>query len=179
MWLEQLAQDLRYAVRGLWHAGRLPRPRCSRSPSGLGLVTVVFAIFNAYVLRPFAVRDPYSLHQIVWTRAGRFGGSFRWQDYQELRGRHDLFSDVIAEATRYLSSDNGPVSAALVSGNYFESLGARVRLGRPLASFDAGAPGGSPVAVLSDDGWARLFDRDPAVLGRRSSSTASGSSSSA
>ena len=133
---------------------------------GLGLVTVVFAIFNAYVLRPFAVRDPYSLHRIVWTAQDAFGGSFRWRDFQELEGRQDLFSDVTAEATRYLSSAEGPVEAAFVSGNYFESLGARVLLGRPLASFDAGAPGGSPVAVLSDEGWARLFDRDPAVLGQ-------------
>ena len=73
---------------------------------------------------------------------------------------------MIAESTRYLSSTHGPVSAAFVSGNYFETLGARVLLGRPLASFDASAPGSSPVAVLSDDGWARFFDRDPAVLGQ-------------
>jgi predicted permease len=166
VWFEQLAQDLRYAVRGLWHARVFAATTVLTLAVGLGLVTVVFAIFNAYVLRPFAVRDPYSLHRIVWTAPDAFGGSFRWQEYQELRDRHDLFSDVTAEATRYLSSANGPVSAALVSGNYFESLGARVRLGRPLASFDAGAPGSSPVAVLSDEGWARFFDRDPAVLGQ-------------
>ena len=156
------------AVRGtgLWHSRVFAATTVLTLAVGLGLVTVVFAIFNAYVLRPFAVRDPYSLHRIVWTAQDAFGGSFRWRDFQELQARQDLFSDVIAEATRYLSSANGPVEAAFVSGNYFESLGARVLLGRPLASFDAGAPGGSPVAVLSDEGWARLFDRDPAVLGQ-------------
>ena len=101
MWLEQLVQDLRYAVRGLWHAACSPRPPCSRLPSGSGWSRWCLPIFNAYVLRPFAVRDPYSLHRIVWTAPDAFGGSFRWQDYEELRGRHDLFRDVIAEATRY------------------------------------------------------------------------------
>ena len=41
-----------------------------------------------------------------------------------------------------------------------------MRLGRAIAEFDARAPGGAAVAVLSDEGWERLFDRDPAVLGR-------------
>jgi hypothetical protein len=46
---------------------------------GLALLTVVFTIFSGYVLRPFAIRDPASLHQIVGRRgtgAGRiFGGA--------------------------------------------------------------------------------------------------------
>ncbi len=179
IWLEQLAQDLRYAVRGLWHSRAFTATTVATLAIGLGLVTVVFAIFNAYVLRPFAVRDPYRLHQIVWSAPDAYGGSFRWDDYEDLRGRRDLFRDAIAESTRYVSSDNRPILAGFVSGNYFEALGARVLLGRPIASFDAGAPGSSPVAVLTDDGWARLFDRDPGVVGRPSSSTASGSSSSA
>ncbi len=166
IWLEQLAQDLRYAARGLWHSRAFTATTVATLAIGLGLVTVVFAIFNAYVLRPFAVRDPDSLHQIVWSAPDAYGASFRWQEYEQLGGRHDLFHDVVAEATRFVSSDNRPVMTAFVSGNYFESLGARVLLGRPLASFDAGASGGNPVAVLSDDGWARLFDRDPAVVGR-------------
>ena len=166
VWLEQFTQDLRYAARGLWHSRVFAATTVLTLAVGLGLVTVVFAIFNAYVLRPFAVHDPYSLHRIVWTAPDAFGGSFRWQEYEELRGRHDLFGDVIAESTRYVSSPSGPLLTAFVSGNYFEALGARVLLGRPLAGFDAGVSGGNPVAVLSDEGWARLFDRDPSALGQ-------------
>jgi len=53
-----------------------------------------------------------------------------------------------------------------VSGNYFESLGAPLLLGRGLADYDARADGGAPVAVLSYQVWARMFDRDPRVLER-------------
>src|SRR5687767_8341586 len=66
MWLEQLAQDVRYGWRGLWHSRAFLATTVLQLAVGLGLVTVVFAIFNAYVLRPFAVRDPYSLYEVAW-----------------------------------------------------------------------------------------------------------------
>ncbi len=52
-----------------------------------------------------------------------------------------------------------------MSGNYFETLGGRVQLGRSLATFDAQTPGAGAVIVLSDQAWTRYFDRDPAVIG--------------
>lgn len=133
---------------------------------GLGLITVVFTIFNAYVLRPFAVRDPYSLHVIGWESKDAQGWRFNWREFQDLRARTDLFDDVSAERTQFVSSAGRQLSAGFVSGNYFEMLGARVSQGRPLAAFDAKAPGSAPVAVLSDQAWARLFDRDPRAIGR-------------
>src|SRR6185436_3287578 len=96
----------------------------------LTLATVVFAVFNAYVLRPYAVRDPYSLYEIRWSaKDGTHvtgGREFRWSEYEALRGREDLFDDVLAERNRTVSWDGRPLIAAFVSGNYFEMLGGRV-----------------------------------------------------
>ena len=131
----------------------------------LALVTVVFTVFNAYVLRPYAVRDPYSLHEIRWRSQHASGRTFRVSDYEELGRMRALFDGVIAERHRPVSSDSRRLLAAFVSGNYFDTLGARMRLGRGLADFDAVAPGGGPVAVLSDRAWDRLFDRNPSALG--------------
>ena len=58
MRLEQFVQDLRYALRGLRAEPGLRRHHRLTLAVALCLVTVVFAIFNAYVLRPYAVRDP-------------------------------------------------------------------------------------------------------------------------
>ena len=63
----------------------------------LSLLTVVFTIFNAYVLRPFAVRDPGALHRIVWLAHDDGGSQFRWRDYEALRERRDLFEAAVAE----------------------------------------------------------------------------------
>ena len=70
-------------------------------------------------------------------------------------------------AASSVSSDGQNLGASFVSGNYFDALGARVLLGRALATFDATEPDSSAVVVLSHQAWTRLFDRDPAIVGRR------------
>ena len=57
-WLDQLSQDLRYGSRGLAKSPSFLATSVITLAVGLGLVTVAFTIFNAYVLRPFAVRGP-------------------------------------------------------------------------------------------------------------------------
>jgi predicted permease len=164
MWLEQLLQDLRYAWRGMRHSPAFVATTVVTLAVGLGLLTVAFTIFNAYVLRPFAIRDPGSLHQIVWHARDGGGQGFRWRDYDELRERTDLFSAVIGEHTHFVSSDGRPLMAAIVSVNYFDALGPAMSLGRGLGSIDANGTGNP--AVLSHQTWTRLFDRDPSAVGR-------------
>ena len=162
MWLDQLAQDLRYAWRGLRHDKAFFATTVLTLAVGLGLVTVAFTIFNAYVLRPFAVRHPANLYRIAWRSHDGGGQQFTWHDYEELRARRDLFDSVIADDTRYVSSEGRTLFASFVSDNYFEALGPRVLLGRTIAGVDSRAP----VAVLSHQAWTRLFARDPGALGR-------------
>ena len=168
--LDQMAKDLIYSARGLVRERAFALTTIATLTVALALVTVVFAIFNAYVLRPYAVRDPYSLYEIRWSArnegSGSAGRTFRWSDYQELQRRTDLFDDVIGERNRSVPSDGAPLLVAFVTGNYFPMLGGRVLAGRALAGFDARAPGGDAVAVLSHRLWTRLFDADPAVVGR-------------
>ena len=164
--IEQVAQDLRYASRGLRHSPTFVAATVLTLAIGLSLVTVVFAVFNAYFLRPFAVQDPYSLYLITWRSQEAGGSTFRWRDYQLFGTRQDLFDGVVAETTRQVVSSGRQLRVGFVSANYFDALGPRVALGRGLLADDAGAVGGEPVAVLTDQGWSRLFSRDPSVLGR-------------
>jgi len=163
---EQLAQDLRYAARGLSRSPGFVATSVLTLAVGLGLVTAMFTIFNAYVLRPFAVRDPYALYEIRWKARDAAGRTFSWQELHALNARTDLFDGVVAERSRQVWSHGSRLAASFVSGNYFDVLGPAMALGRPLAEFDARAPGGVPVAVLSDQLWSRLFNRDPSILGR-------------
>src|SRR3990170_5203710 len=166
LWLEQLAYDIRYAWRGLWRSRGFMATTVLTLAVGLGLITVIFTIFNAYVLRPFAVRDPYSLHVVGWEARDAQGWRFNWREFHDVRSRTDLFDDVSAERTQFVISGGRQLFTGFVSGNYFEMLGARVSRGRPLAEFDVNTPGGAAVAVLSDQTWSRLFDRDPLAIGR-------------
>src|SRR4051794_7989890 len=164
-WPEQFIRDLRYAWRGLWRERAFAATTVLTLGVGLALITVVFTVFDAYVLRPFAVRDPYALHVLGWEARDAQGWRFNWREFQELRGRSDLFEDASAERTQFVTAGGRQLSAGFVSGNYFDMLGARVSRGRPLADSDVRVPGAAPVAVLSDAAWSRLYDRDPGAIG--------------
>jgi predicted permease len=164
--VEQCWRDLCYALRGLKQSRAFVATTVLTLAVGMGLVTVVFAIFNAYVLRPFAVHDPYTLYAVRWQAQEAGGSTLRWRDFQDLQARQDLFEDVVAESTRTVSSNGRQMSIGFVSGNYFTALGPRLRLGRSFVADDARTPGSEPVAILTDQAWTRFFDRDPAVLGR-------------
>ncbi len=162
--VEQLLQDVRYAGRGMRHSPAFVATTVLTLAVGLGLVTIAFTIFNAYVLRPFAIRHPEELHQIVWHARDAGGQGFSWRDYDDLSRRTDLFSAVAGEHARTVSSHGRPLMAAIVSVNYFEALGPAMQLGRGLGAIDADGSGNP--AVLTYQAWARLFDRDPSAIGR-------------
>jgi len=162
--VDQFFQDLRYAWRWMRQSPSFVATTVATLAVGLGLLTIAFTIFNAYVLRPFAIRDPKGLHQIVWHTRDGGGQAFTWRDYDEWSRRSDLFSAAVGEHTRIVSSNGRPLMAAVVSLNYFEALGPAMHLGRAFGAVDTQETG-SP-AVLTDQAWTRLFDRDPSAVGR-------------
>jgi predicted permease len=166
IWLEQLVRDLQYASRGISRRPAFLAATVLPIGVALGLLTTAFAVFNAYVLRPFAVRDPHSLYRVGWRAKEATSRLFRWDDYRDLRERTDVFEAVIAERTRFVPSGSRSIHVAFVSDDYFITLSPRVLIGRGLAGFDARPADGRPVAVLGHAAWTRLFDRASDVIGR-------------
>src|SRR5580692_9422020 len=93
--LDDLARDILYAIRVLRGAPAFAITVVLTLGIGLGLNTALFTLFNAYVLHPFAVQDPYSLYHFGWqtTRAARAG--LTWRQYQDLRAEAAVFSDIV------------------------------------------------------------------------------------
>jgi hypothetical protein len=70
--LEQQLQDIRYAVRSLGRSPGLVATIVVTIAPGVSLNVALFTIFNAYVLRPLAIRDPHSVYSLGWVdRGGR------------------------------------------------------------------------------------------------------------
>src|SRR4029079_11262601 len=90
VWIEQFVQDLRYAARGMRKSPSFVATAVLTLGVALGLLTVAFTVFNAYVLRPFAVHDPSRLYRLGWRSPEGVGRIFSWNDYQELQTRTDL-----------------------------------------------------------------------------------------
>ena len=162
MWLDHLAQDLRYGWRGLRKSPAFVVSTVLMLAVGLGLLTVVFTVFNAYVLRPFAVHDPEQLYRVAWRAPENGGQQFAWRDYDELRARKDLFDAVVAEEVRMVSSAGHLLAAAYVSDDYFTNLAPRMIAGRGLAAVDRD----QPVCILSHQASLRLFGDPQSAVGR-------------
>ena len=162
VWLDQFARDLRYGARTLRQSPAFLVTTVLTLAVGLALITVVFTVFNAYVLRPFAVRDPATLYRVAWRAPDAGGQNVSWRDFESLRERTDIFAAVVAENTRFVSPGGPPLAASYVSDNYFQVLAPQVFLGRPLGPMDEHAYS----VVLSHQAWTRLYAADRSVLGR-------------
>jgi hypothetical protein len=86
IWLDQFAHDLRYAWRQLRHSPSFVATTVVTLAVALGLLTIAFTVFNAYWLRPLAVRDPGGLHVIAWRSRG-CGRRFRSAPPRRAPGR--------------------------------------------------------------------------------------------
>ena len=169
-----MLHDLRVAARGLRRTPGFTLTAVITLALGIGLSTAVFTVANAMLLRELPVQDQARL-VAVW--GAKTDGSFphfpfelgQAEDYS--RGSRSLESTAFAAyegawPTAFRDGENvRRLSRALVSGNYFDVLGAQPVLGRALRPNDD-AIGAAPVVVLSHGAWRRHFGSDPRVIGR-------------
>ena len=164
--VETTLRDIQYAVRGFRRSPLFVLTVIGTIAIGLGLNTALFTIFNTYVLRPLSVRDPYSLYEFTWiNRSGR-GHSFSWHEFETFRKNNQPFSELAAVRFLFARTDGHPMMGELVTGNYFQMLGTRARLGRLLLPEDSSAPGREAVIVLSYTAWQNKFGGDPKIVGK-------------
>jgi predicted permease len=164
-WLDGLGDDARYAWRSFRRTPAFAATVVATIALALGLNTTAFTIFNAYVLRPVAVRDPSSLYEMVWRDRDGANHSFTWEDYRQLRGDRAAIGETVAYRWLFTRVDSTPFFGQLVSGNYFSMLGVGAALGRTLVASDATDPGAAPVAVLGYDAWRSRFGGDSSIVG--------------
>jgi putative ABC transport system permease protein len=165
--LETLWQDVRYAFRSFHRAPTFAVTVIGTIALGLGLNAAFFTLFDAYALRPFAVRDPYSLYSFTWIDGARRYHSFTWPEYQQFRADNQVFSELFAGRKQVIARIDGhPSYGELVTGEYFHMLGVEAILGRTLNKDDASIPGRDAVIVLSHAFWQRHLAADPLIVGK-------------
>ena len=63
---------------------------------GLGLLCSAFTFFDAYVLRPLAVRDPHRLYEIGWRSLDGRAHRFTWDQFRAIADSSDIFEGAFA-----------------------------------------------------------------------------------
>ncbi len=179
-----LLQDLRYALRQWRKSPGFTAVAILSLALGIGANTAIFTLINSLMLKSLPVRQPQQLvsfgKEIDGGQVDGIGPGpldiFTYDFYQQVERQHDPFQDVCAFSSfpvmvsvRPNSSGGGLASQAishLVSGNFFQVLGAEPLLGRPFSPEDTDAPGHNPVAILSYRYWQQTLAADASVLGR-------------
>jgi predicted permease len=164
---ESTLQDVRYALRSFRRSPGFVLTVSGTIALGLGLNLALFTLFNAYVLRPISIRDPYSLYGFTWTDRQGNGHAFSWDEFQQFEKTNPAFSEVAAVQYVYTRVDGHVFQGQLVTGTYFQMLGVGSELGRPLLPEDTGAPGREAVIVLSYDAWQSMFGGRPDIVGAK------------
>lgn len=163
--------DLRHALRRLVQSPSFSLLALASLGIGLGAVTTIFSLVNAFLLRPLPLPAADRLvYAYESSRDGSGFHSFSYPQYRDLQQRTHALSGLAAFDVAPLSvKTTGEAQIALglvVSGNYFQVLGARPALGRFFLPEEDATPNTHPVAVASYAFWQRQLGGDSTAIGR-------------
>jgi predicted permease len=171
-WLGTIAQDLRYAVRGILAHRWFSAAIISTLALGIGLNTMVFTLVNAVLFKPVPVPggdrlvcvDNHSLAQ-----AGR-SQPISYPDFQDYRAAAKSFEwfEGINDERGILHESGTPphqYHVAYATAGLFAMVQTKALLGRAFLPTDDRA-GAEPVVVLSYKVWQERYAGLASVIGR-------------
>ena len=171
-WPDEIAQDLRYAVRIARRSPGVTAVAILSLALGIGANTAIFSILNSLLLTDLPVRDPEHLVLLeTWRAQGR--GAASYPLYLRLRDgmRGSVLQDLAATGTPGAATISMPGGERMnaveenVSVNYFDLLGVRLIAGRGFGPAEQKI--GSPtMAVLSEHFWRDKLGADPSIIGK-------------
>ena len=167
-----LFQDLRVAVRSLSRSKGLAFTVIATLALGIGANAAIFSLVRGVLLRPLVNADENRLIYIEQTAKGLGPGEANWsvpeiQDFKASIHSVSEFGDFsTVPMTMVGVGEPRQIQAAVVGGNYFETVGLRPVRGRLIGPQDDG-PKAAGVVVLTYPFWATALKKDPSVIGRQ------------
>lgn len=187
--LEQTAQDIRYALRTMAANPLFTATAALSLALGIGANTAIYSFMDAILMRSLPVANPHRLAILKWHapsrpgvmkggngsmhrygESGRESPNFPFAAYERLHDNPTLFSAMFGYAYARdfnvtVGGESESVPGGFVSGNYFSALGVPPAAGRLLLEDDdrTGAPA---TVVLAYPYWQRRFNGDPSAMGK-------------
>ena len=187
--LEQLVQDIRYALRTMAANPLFTATAALSLALGIGANTAIYSFMDAILMRSLPVAHPEQLAIVEWhapKRPGvvkgingssrRYGNrgtvspNFPYRGYEMLQANREIFSTLFGYtyALNYNVIARGEaesIPGVFVTGNYFSGLNVPPAAGR-LIDPDDDRLGAPPAVVLAYAYWQRRFNGDPEVVGK-------------
>ena len=171
--LDDVGQDLRYAVRAFRRAPGFAVAATLTLALGIGATTTVFSVVDGVLLHGLPYRDADRIVNL-WETSDN--GGFRLPSYptfkdwrEESRTWSNAFESLafVKGAEAIYVGENGPerILASSVSPGFFHLLGTSPLLGRTFLP-DEERAGANRVIVLSYELWRQRFGGDAAIVGK-------------
>lgn len=168
--LENLVQDVRFALRMLAKSPGFATVAILTTALGIGATTAIFSVVDATLLRPLSYPHPDELVRVEDDLLGAGGHDVgmsvpEWKDL----ARSGIFQYIApvggGSVTLTGSAEPTHIQFEAVSPNYLSMLGVMPELGR-MFNPDDPTPGFNLEVVISHGLWKRAFGEDPHILGR-------------
>jgi predicted permease len=171
--LDEIGQDIRYAVRTFRKTPSFTLTVILTMALGIGATTVIFSITDHVVLRalPYADADRLMSVQTLSDRLKNVTPTWAPNAAHYVAWQNECTLCAGVAAVRPMSmtltgtGDPEVIAAQRVSDNLFSILGARAEVGRLFATGDD-RPGNSHLIVISDALWRRQFGARSDIVGR-------------
>jgi len=169
--IEDLGQDLRYAIRILRKSPAFTAVAVVTLALGIGANTAIFSIVNAVLLQAFPYPDPNQLVLIFNVPLNQPDAlsALSNREFTQCREQNRVFSEMAGNSFHDLTltgaGEPSIVNTADVTPEIFSLLSAKPLAGRTLLPED-GKQGAAPVVVVSEDLWHSHFGSDLALIGQ-------------
>ncbi len=164
--VDALAQDLRYALRGLGRSRGFTAAVILTLGLGIGANAAMFSIVDRLLFRPPPMlRNPALMHRVYLasTFRGKEGvtGGVPYAQYLDFVNWTTSFTRIAQYTTRDLAigggSDAREMRVAAVSASFFGFFDAPPAIGRYFTTAEDSTPSGRPVVILSHSFWQTEF----------------------
>jgi putative ABC transport system permease protein len=165
-WWESLAQDLRYAARGLLARKGFTIAVLLTLGLGIGANAAMFSIVDRLLFRPPPMlHDPALTHRVYVAQTSRgresVNGGNSFAQYLDFRRTTTSFSRLAQFTARDLAvgagSDAREMRIGIVSASFFGFFDAPPVIGRYFTAAEDSTPNGTVVAVLSNGYWRTAY----------------------
>jgi putative ABC transport system permease protein len=170
-----VAQDVRYALRGLRMNPGLAAVVALTLGLGIGANATMFGIVDRLLLRPPAyLKSPETAHRIYLGRTfdgeESFTTNISYKRYLELRDGSSSLAETAAffniEIVFGTGDEARELRTGMVSASFWPFFGVRPALGRFFTPEEDRVPEGSPVAVLGYGYWQSRYGGSAQVIGK-------------
>jgi predicted permease len=168
-WLNSVLSDCRFTLRQLRKSPGFAAAAVLTLALGIGSTTAIFSVIQGALLSPYPYKDAerladFTVFSADQFRAWRFPAAAFVDFREQNHSFEDMFGLVYREVHFQYAEGTDVFFGGSITPGTFESLGIAPLRGRTFTADDA-RPEAAPVFVIGYRLWARLFHRDPNIVG--------------